>query len=118
MKIKGLRWWIIGLIGLATIINYIDRSALSIMWPAMGKELGMDDSDYALVLNLFMIAYAVGQSVSGKMFDKIGTRMGYVIVIAVWSLSSLFHFAVRGYILSGWSGCCSVSRKRGTGPVP
>ncbi|WP_268223972.1 MFS transporter [Sinomicrobium oceani] len=96
MKIKGLRWWIIGLIGLATIINYIDRSALSIMWPAMGKELGMDDSDYALVLNLFMIAYAVGQSVSGKMFDKIGTRMGYVIVIAVWSLSSLFHFAVRG----------------------
>lgn len=96
MKIKGLRWWIIGLIGLATIINYIDRSALSIMWPAMGKDLGMDDSDYALILNLFMIAYAIGQSVSGKMFDKIGTRMGYVIAIAVWSLSSLFHFAVRG----------------------
>jgi ACS family hexuronate transporter-like MFS transporter len=96
MKIKGLRWWIIGLIGLATIINDIDRSALSIMWPAMGKDLGMDDSDYALILNLFMIAYAIGQSVSGKMFDKIGTRMGYVIAIAVWSLSSLFHFAVRG----------------------
>lgn len=96
MKVKGLRWWIIGLIGLATIINYIDRSALSIMWPAMGKELGMDDSDYALILNLFMIAYAIGQSVSGKMFDKIGTRIGYVIAIAVWSLSSLFHFAVKG----------------------
>lgn len=96
MKVKGLRWWIIGLIGLATIINYIDRSALSIMWPAMGKDLGMDDSDYALILNLFMIAYAIGQSVSGKMFDKIGTRMGYVIAIAVWSLSSLFHFAAKG----------------------
>jgi ACS family hexuronate transporter-like MFS transporter len=96
MKIKGLRWWIIALIGIATIINYIDRSALSIMWPAMGKDLGMDDSDYALILNLFMIAYAIGQSVSGKMFDKIGTRMGYVIAIFVWSLSSLFHFAVRG----------------------
>ncbi len=96
MKVKGLRWWIIGLIGLATIINYIDRSALSIMWPAMGKDLGMDDSDYALILNLFMIAYAIGQSVSGKMFDKIGTRIGYVIAISVWSLSSLFHFAVKG----------------------
>jgi len=62
----------------------------------MGKELGMDDSDYALILNLFMIAYALGQSISGKLFDKIGTRLGYVIVIAVWSLSSLFHFAVKG----------------------
>ena len=96
MKIKGLRWWIITLIGLATIINYIDRSALSIMWPAMGSDLGMSDADYALILNLFMIAYAAGQLVSGKMFDKIGTRMGYVIAIFVWSLSSLFHFAVRG----------------------
>jgi ACS family hexuronate transporter-like MFS transporter len=96
MKVKGLRWWIITLIGIATIINYIDRSALSIMWPAMGKDLGMDDSDYALILNLFMIAYAVGQSVSGKLFDKIGTRLGFVIAIAVWSLSSLFHFAVKG----------------------
>ena len=88
MKVKGLRWWIITLIGIATIINYIDRSALSIMWPAMSKDLGMNDSDYALILNLFMIAYAVGQSVSGKLFDKIGTRLGFVIAIAVWSLSS------------------------------
>jgi len=98
MKIKGLRWWIITLIGIATIINYIDRSALSIMWPAMSKDLGMDDADYALILNLFMIAYAVGQSVSGKLFDKIGTRLGFVIAIGVWSLSSLFHFAVKGVL--------------------
>lgn len=96
MKIKGLRWWIITLIGFATIINYIDRSALSLMWPAMGKDLGMSDADYALILNLFMISYAIGQSVSGKLFDKIGTRLGFVIAIFVWSLSSLFHFAVKG----------------------
>lgn len=96
MKIKGLRWWIITLIGIATIINYIDRSALSIMWPAISKDLQMDEKDYAFVLNCFMIAYAVGQSVSGKLFDKIGTRLGFVIAIGVWSLSSLFHFAVRG----------------------
>lgn len=98
MKIKGLRWWIITLIGFATIINYIDRSALSLMWPAMGKDLGMNDADYALILNLFMISYAIGQSVSGKLFDKIGTRLGFVIAIFVWSLSSLFHFAVKGVL--------------------
>lgn len=98
MKIKGLRWWIITLIGFATIINYIDRSALSLMWPAMGKDLGMNDADYALILNLFMISYAIGQSVSGKLFDKIGTRLGFVLAIFVWSLSSLFHFAVKGVL--------------------
>jgi ACS family hexuronate transporter-like MFS transporter len=97
MKIKGLRWWIITLIGVATIINYIDRAALSIMWPAMGKDLDMNDGDYALILNMFMIAYALGQSLSGSLFDKIGTRMGYVVAIFVWSLSSLLHFAAKGF---------------------
>lgn len=98
MKLKGLRWWIIGLIGLATVINYIDRSALAIMWPSISEDLGMTKNDYALILNVFMIAYAVGQSVSGKLFDKIGTRMGYVVVIAVWGLSSFFHSMARGIL--------------------
>ncbi|MCG8578786.1 MAG: MFS transporter [Bacteroidales bacterium] len=98
MKLKGLRWWIIGLIGLATIINYIDRSALAIMWPSIADDLGMTKNDYALILNVFMVAYAVGQSVSGKLFDKIGTRMGYVVVIIVWGLSSFFHSMARGIL--------------------
>lgn len=98
MKLKGLRWWIIGLIGLATVINYIDRSALAIMWPSISEDLGMTRNDYALILNVFMIAYAVGQSISGKLFDKIGTRMGYVVVIMVWGLSSFFHSMARGIL--------------------
>ena len=44
-QLKGLRWWIIGLIGLATIINYIDRSAINIMWPYIYKEFGIADAD-------------------------------------------------------------------------
>lgn len=96
MKIKGLRWWIIGLIALATVINYIDRSALAIMWPGISEELGMTKADYGLILNVFMIAYALGQSISGKMYDKIGTRMGYVVSIFVWSLASMLHALSRG----------------------
>src|SRR5690606_18568330 len=98
MKIKGLRWWIIGLIGIATIINYIDRSALAIMWPGISEDLGMTDSDYAILLNVFMIAYAIGQSITGKMYDKVGTRMGYVISIFVWSFASLLHAFSRGIL--------------------
>jgi sugar phosphate permease len=57
---KGLRWWIITLICLATVINYIDRTAFGIMCE-MGKDLGMDEADYAIMLNIFMITYAAGK---------------------------------------------------------
>nr|WKN34547.1 MFS transporter [Tunicatimonas sp. TK19036] len=96
LKIKGLRWWIIGLVCLATIINYIDRSALAIMWPDISSDLGMDNNNYALILNIFLVAYAVGQSVSGKMFDKIGTRLGFVVSITVWGLATALHALARG----------------------
>jgi ACS family hexuronate transporter-like MFS transporter len=98
MKLKGLRWWIIALIGLATIINYIDRSTLAVMWPSISSDLGMTKSDYAIILNVFMIAYAFGQTFSGKLFDIVGTRVGYVISIVVWGLSSFFHSVARGIL--------------------
>ncbi|PWJ44759.1 MFS transporter [Sediminitomix flava] len=96
MKIKGLRWWITGLVSFATIINYIDRNALAIMWPTVSKDLGMTKDDYALLITAFMIFYALGQSVFGKLFDKIGTRMGFVTSILIWSISIGFHSVVKG----------------------
>jgi ACS family hexuronate transporter-like MFS transporter len=99
MKVKGLRWWIIGLIGLATIINYIDRSAINIMWPYIYKEFGIKDidSDKALAtMNIFFLAaYACGQTITGKMMDAIGTRIGMVISIAGWSISIALHSVAR-----------------------
>lgn len=96
MKVKGLRWWIIGLIFIATLINYIDRSALSLMWPSISKDLGMTKNDYAFILNVFMVAYAIGQMLSGKVFDKVGTRIGFVLSIGIWSLSTIAHSIARG----------------------
>ncbi|MFI8379181.1 MFS transporter [Leeuwenhoekiella sp. NPDC079379] len=98
MKVKGLRWWVIGLICLATVINYIDRTAFGVMWPEMGKDLGMDEADYAIMLNVFMITYAAGKFLSGKLYDIIGTRMGFVVSIAVWSIASVFHAVARGLV--------------------
>jgi ACS family hexuronate transporter-like MFS transporter len=93
--VKGLRWWIIGLIGLATIINYIDRNALAIMWPAISKDLEMSEQQYAFIVSVFMIAYAVGQALSGGLLDKIGTRMGFLVTISVWSLACMGHALAR-----------------------
>ncbi|MBN2281090.1 MAG: MFS transporter [Candidatus Marinimicrobia bacterium] len=101
-KVKNLRWYIIGLISLATVINYIDRSALAVMWPSISSDLGMDKKDYAVILNIFMISYAIGQAVTGKFFDKIGTRFGYVCTIILWGLSSFFHSMARGIISFGF----------------
>ena len=98
MKIKGLRWWIIGLIFIATVINYIDRTAFALLWPEMGKDLGMDNSDYAFMLNIFMITYATSKFLSGRLYDKIGTRIGFTLSILVWSLAAAFHAIARGVI--------------------
>tara|TARA_R110000744_G_scaffold129777_4_gene237251 strand:+ start:861 stop:2138 length:1278 start_codon:yes stop_codon:yes gene_type:complete len=98
MKVKGLRWWIITLICLATVINYIDRTAFGVMWPEMGKDLGMDESDYGIMLSIFMGTYAIGKFLSGKLYDIIGTRMGFVVSIVVWSVASVFHAFARGLI--------------------
>ncbi|WP_378187009.1 MFS transporter [Aquimarina sp. W85] len=98
MKIRGIRWWIIGLIFLATVINYIDRTAFALLWPEMGEDLGMDKSDYAIMLNVFMACYALGKFVSGKLYDTIGTRLGFTVSIIIWSVASAFHAFARGLI--------------------
>ena len=98
MKVKGLRWWIIGLIFVATVINYIDRTAFALLWPEMGKDLGMDKSDYALMLNIFMATYAASKFLSGRLYDQIGTRIGFTLSIVVWSAAAAFHAFARGIV--------------------
>jgi MFS transporter, ACS family, hexuronate transporter len=100
MKVKGLRWWIIALIGLATVINYIDRSAINILWPYIYKDFGISEADnknaLALLTTFFLVAYALGQTLSGKLIDVIGTRLGMVYSIAGWSISIALHALAKG----------------------
>jgi len=91
MKLKGLRWFVLSLVAIATVINYIDRNALAVMWPSISEDLGMGKEDYAMILSCFMVAYAVGQSAFGKIFDAIGTRAGFVVAILIWSVSIALH---------------------------
>ena len=99
MKVKGLRWYIISLIGIATVINYIDRSAINIMWPYIYKDFGIADADskeaLAFITNFFLAAYAIGQTFTGKLMDAIGTRLGFVVSILGWSISIALHAIAR-----------------------
>lgn len=102
VTIKGIRWWIVSLIGLATVINYIDRNAFGIMWPEIWKSIGIAESQqksvYATITAVFMVAYAASKGLSGRLFDIIGTRIGFVIAIVVWSVSAALHGLARGVV--------------------
>ena len=74
--IQGLRWWIIGLIFLATLINYLDRLALSNLAPFINKELGLTNTDYSNVVFWFLLAYTLSQGLSGKLYDRVGAGRG------------------------------------------
>lgn len=89
---KGkFRFWIVGLVALATVINYIDRGSLGVLWPEISKELDLSKADYAIIINVFTFAYAFGQTLFGKIFDWVGTRMGFVLAIGVWSAATILH---------------------------
>jgi ACS family hexuronate transporter-like MFS transporter len=104
MKLQGLRWWVIALIALATVINYIDRSALSVLWPDIVEDLFPDESAlerkqiYANISIVFILSYAFGQAIFGKIFDWIGTRLGFVLSIVVWSLATAAHALAQGVL--------------------
>lgn len=96
VKVGKFRWAIVSLVALATIINYIDRGALGFLWPEISGELGLTKLDYAIILNVFTFAYAFGQTLFGKIFDWIGTRLGFVLSIVVWSAATMLHAAATG----------------------
>jgi ACS family hexuronate transporter-like MFS transporter len=91
-----LRYWIVALVALATIINYIDRGALAVLWPEISEELGLTKVEYAIIINVFTFAYAFGQTIFGKIFDWIGVRLGFVLAIAAWSLATMLHAVASG----------------------
>lgn len=98
MMKNRLRFWIVALVALATIINYIDRNALAVLWPEISEDLGLTKTDYAIIINVFTFAYAFGQSIFGKVFDWIGTRLGFVLSIVGWSIATVLHAVAAGIL--------------------
>lgn len=91
MKMHRLRWLMISLVFLATVINYIDRQTMSVLKPAISADLGLSNADYAAIQNSFLVLYGISQMVSGRLYDRIGTRLGFVFSIVVWSAAAIAH---------------------------
>lgn len=102
MKVKGLRWWVIALVCLATVINYIDRQSLNVLWPEISQELYPDKNVderkeiFSYISVVFVFAYAFGQAIFGKIFDWVGTRLGFALSIGFWSVATALHAVAKG----------------------
>jgi MFS transporter, ACS family, hexuronate transporter len=95
--IRNLRWWIGGMLFLSTIINYIDRQTLSLLAPFLKLEYHWTNSDYANILIGFRVGYSLGQTILGRMIDRIGTRRGLSITVAMYSLVASATSLARGF---------------------
>ncbi|MCC6352764.1 MAG: MFS transporter, partial [Verrucomicrobiae bacterium] len=88
---SGMRWVICGLLFAATAINYMDRQILGILAPTLEREIGWDEIAYGHIVTAFQAAYAIGLLGFGRVLDTWGTRVGYSVSVACWSLAALAH---------------------------
>ncbi|HEY4290917.1 MAG TPA: MFS transporter [Puia sp.] len=97
----------------ATTINYIDRQVIGLLKPTLETQFKWSETDYSRIVMAFSFTYAVGLLLFGRLIDKIGTKIGYVISIVFWSIAAMFHslvnstsgfIFVRGFLGLGESG--------------
>src|SRR5918993_5922476 len=95
--IRRLRWYIGGLLFLSTVINYIDRQTLSVLAPYLKTEYQWSNTDFAWVLIAFRIAYTVGQTIAGRVVDRLGTRRGLSLAVLWYSVAAMATSMAVGF---------------------
>jgi MFS transporter, ACS family, aldohexuronate transporter len=91
------RWVICSLLFFATTINYIDRQVVSLLGPTLSAEFGWSDLDYSHIIFNFTLAYAIGLLAVGPLIDRLGTKLGFALAIAFWSLAAIGHAVAHLY---------------------
>jgi len=100
----SLRWLMIGLVFLATLINFIDRFTVSTLAPLIVSDLNLTNQQYAGIASWFLVAYSISHALSGRLYDRIGVKKGFSFSITLWSLAAMAHATARG------AGALSVFR--------
>src|SRR5437016_14258540 len=95
-SIPSLRWWIGGILFASTVINYIDRQTLSILAPFVKQDYYWTNVDYANIAIAFRIAYSLGQTVCGRLMDRVGRRRGLAISGTGYSIVSIMTALANG----------------------
>jgi MFS transporter, ACS family, hexuronate transporter len=91
VRIGSVRWTICAMLFFATSINYMDRQVIALLKPTLQHSIGLTEIAYGYIVDAFQLAYAIGLLVAGRVVDKIGTRIGYVLIMGIWSISAMAH---------------------------
>src|SRR5271170_6027872 len=98
MKIRGLRWYIVGLLCLATAFNYLDRQTLALLAGTLEKVWGITTIQYSYVTAAWLISYTIMNAVSGRVIDLLGTRRGLSLFVSLWSGADALHTLARTFL--------------------
>jgi ACS family hexuronate transporter-like MFS transporter len=121
-RIGHMRWTICAMLFAATTINYMDRQVLALLKPTLMHSqalggIGLTEESYGTVIALFTLFYALGQLGAGYFIDKIGTRLGYMVIMAIWSLSAMGHALVNSVLQLGIARSCLGIGESGNFPA-
>jgi ACS family hexuronate transporter-like MFS transporter len=121
-RIGNVRWTICAMLFVATSINYMDRQVLGLLKPTLMQSvanhgIGMTEVGYGYIMAAFQIAYALGLLAAGRFVDKIGTRIGYMVIMGIWSLSAMGHALVNSMLQFGFARVCLGIGESGNFPA-
>jgi MFS transporter, ACS family, aldohexuronate transporter len=95
VRLSGLRWYVAGLLCLASGLNYLDRQTLSVLAQTIQDDLHFSTVDYAYITSAFLFSYTVMYAVSGRLTDALGTRRSLLYFVSGWSAVSALHALAR-----------------------
>ena len=121
-RIGHVRWTICAMLFTATTINYMDRQVLALLKPTLMHSqaqggIGLTEASYGTVIAFFTLFYALGQLGAGRFVDKVGTRLGYMVIMALWSLSAMGHALVHSVLQLGIARSCLGIGESGNFPA-
>ena len=90
-----VRWTICAMLFFATSINYMDRQVLGILASTLQHSIGWTEAQYGYIISAFQVAYALGLVIAGRLVDRLGSKLGYILVMSVWSLAAMAHALVH-----------------------
>ncbi|HEX4022966.1 MAG TPA: MFS transporter [Acidobacteriaceae bacterium] len=90
-----VRWVICAMLFFATSKNYLDRQVLGILADTLQQQFHWTEAQYGYIIGCFQLAYAIGLTFAGPLIDRIGTRVGYALMMVVWSVASAGHALVH-----------------------
>lgn len=89
-------WLIVFLLFAGSVLNYMDRSLVSVIMPQVRRDLSLTNADFGLALNAFLVMYAVFYILGGRIADRLGYRSAFALTVAFWSIASMTHALVQG----------------------